>query len=104
VPDTDPLADVRRTLEADGFHLDAREDGDGLHVTVTADPGTCDDCLVPKDVLRQILRRALGIPVESIGVTYPHDSPGPKDTQGANGAPGLDGTPDRSNTAEEAAR
>ncbi len=90
--DTDALAQVRRTLEADGFHLDAREDGGRLHITVTADPGTCGDCLVPKSVLRQILRRALGIPAESIDVTYPNDSLGSFGPLGPSDALGPDVT------------
>ncbi|RVU20901.1 hypothetical protein EOT10_26535 [Streptomyces antnestii] len=120
--DTDALAQVRRTLEADGFHLDARKDGDRLHVTVTADAGTCGDCLVPKDVLRQILQRALGIPAESVDVTYPNDSLGsnvtlgpsdtpgsndplgPDDTLDSNDIPGPDDTFGRTDTHEETAR
>ncbi|MGX1668023.1 hypothetical protein [Streptomyces sp. NPDC055400] len=69
------LAPVSATLEADGFHLDARSAPDGtLMVTVTADAGTCGDCLVPKDVLRQILRRALDLPDLAIDLTYPSDT------------------------------
>ncbi|WP_425826362.1 hypothetical protein [Streptomyces fractus] len=72
--DTHALAKAAAPLEADGFHLDAREAGDRLQVTVTADAGTCGDCLVPKDVLRHILQGALGVPTDRIDVVYPADA------------------------------
>jgi hypothetical protein len=39
-----------------------------------ATPEGCPDCLVPKDLMRGILGQALGVPRDSIDLTYPSDS------------------------------
>jgi hypothetical protein len=44
------------------------------HVTITATPQACADCLVPKDLMRGILGQAFGIPPDTIDLTYPSTS------------------------------
>ncbi len=66
-------AALARTLEADGYHMDI--DGDDLRiwVVITASPQACEDCLVPKDLMRGILSNALGVAADAIDITYPAD-------------------------------
>jgi hypothetical protein len=40
----------------------------------SATPEGCPDCLVPKDLMRGIFGQALGVPQDSIDLTYPSDS------------------------------
>jgi hypothetical protein len=61
------------TLEADGYHMAIEEDGARLSVIITASPEACEDCLVPKDLMRGILSQALEVPGETIDITYPRD-------------------------------
>ena len=69
--DESGLAGLRSALEADGYTLEVRERGDRLDASLTAAPGACADCLVPKPVFRAMLERALGVPVASIDLRYP---------------------------------
>ena len=34
-------------------------------------PGACADCLVPENLMRGILGQALGVPEDTIDLTYP---------------------------------
>jgi hypothetical protein len=43
----------------------------GVRVTITAGPGACADCLVPENLMRGILGQALGVPDDTIDLTYP---------------------------------
>jgi hypothetical protein len=63
------------TLEADGYHMAIAEDGTRVSVVITASPEACEDCLVPKDLMRGILSKALEVPGETIDITYPKDVP-----------------------------
>ena len=67
---TAALAD---TLEADGYHMAIDGDESGVSVVITASPQACEDCLVPKDLMRGILSQALGVSGETIEITYPRD-------------------------------
>jgi len=64
---------LAQSLEADGYHMAI--DGDESHVSVviTATPEACEDCLVPKDLMRGILSQALGVSGETIDISYPVD-------------------------------
>ena len=64
------------SLEADGYHMDIDGDDSRISVVITASPEACEDCLVPKDLMRGILSNALGVPGETIEITYPADLPG----------------------------
>jgi hypothetical protein len=68
---------IRSTLAADGYELDVAEDGARIQVTITATDQACSDCLVPKDLMRGILAQALGVPQDSIDLTYPLDIAAP---------------------------
>ena len=66
---------MRESLAADGYELDAREEGDRLLVTIDATPDACEDCLAPSDVMRSILARTLAVPAEAIELRYPDKLP-----------------------------
>jgi hypothetical protein len=63
-------------LEADGYHMAIEEAGATLSVVITAGPDACEDCLVPKDLMRSMLSSELGIDAAVIDLTYPVDRPG----------------------------
>ena len=47
-----------------------------LSVVITAGPDACEDCLVPKDLMRSMLSSELGVDAAIIDITYPVDLPG----------------------------
>ena len=63
-------------LEADGYHMAIEEADAKLSVVITAGPDACEDCLVPKDLMRSMLSSELGIDAAIIDLTYPVDQPG----------------------------
>ena len=65
---------LRSTLSADGYELDVAEEGDRVRVTISATDQACADCLVPQDLMRGILAQSLGVPQDSIDLTYPIDT------------------------------
>jgi hypothetical protein len=65
------LEALRTALEADGYTIEVRADGDRLAARISATPGACQDCLVPKPTLRAMLEQALGVPERSIDLRYP---------------------------------
>ena len=60
-------------LEADGYHMAIEEADAKLSVVITAGPDACEDCLVPKDLMRGMLEQQLGVPADRIDLTYPRD-------------------------------
>ena len=64
---------LRSTLAADGYRLDIGEAGGRLNVVISATPEACADCLVPKHLMRGILQQALGVPQDTIDLSYPED-------------------------------
>ena len=65
------LATVRTTLEADGYQIEVKETGDRVGVQILATPDACEDCLVPKPLMRTMLTDALGVPEQAIDLSYP---------------------------------
>ena len=65
------LKDVQAMLAADGYAIDAREDGERVVVDIVATPEACEDCLAPPDVMRAILGKSLAVPSEAIELHYP---------------------------------
>ena len=63
-------------LEADGYHMAIDEQDARLAVVITAGPEACEDCLVPKDLMRGMLSNELGVDAALIDITYPADLPG----------------------------
>jgi hypothetical protein len=72
------LEPTRQGLEAAGFALELADRDGRLRMTVVAAEGACEDCLVPKSLLRQMAGdeiAAAGIaPVAAIDVVYPADA------------------------------
>jgi len=75
--DTERIVALRSTLAADGYLLQIAEEGTRVHVTISATPQACADCLVPKDLMRGILGQALDVPEDAIDLAYPRDPPSP---------------------------
>ena len=63
-------------LEADGYQMAIDDQGARLAVVITAGPDACEDCLVPKDLMRSMLGSELGVDAAIIDITYPADLPG----------------------------
>jgi hypothetical protein len=72
--DENALSGLRSTLAADGYRMAVAEAGDNVEVTITAGPAACEDCLVPKPIMRNILHAALGVPEDAIVLVYPGDA------------------------------
>ncbi len=62
---------LRGSLEADDYHLSLEVEGDAATAVITAGPDACAECLVPKDLMRQMLSPMIGVAVEKIEMTYP---------------------------------
>jgi hypothetical protein len=67
----DGLQAIQTSLEADGYVMEVRADGGRVDVRISATPEACEDCLVPKPLMRGILGQALGVAEDSIDLTYP---------------------------------
>ncbi|HEX4010777.1 MAG TPA: hypothetical protein VHX62_12235 [Solirubrobacteraceae bacterium] len=68
------LESMRAALAADGYALDASENGGHVVVTIAATPEACEDCLAPPDVMRAILGKSLAVPAAAIELHYPEAS------------------------------
>ena len=64
---------LAQSLEADGYHMAIDGDESRISVVISATPEACEDCLVPKDLMRGILSNALGVAGNTIDITYPAD-------------------------------
>ena len=64
---------LAQSLEADGYHMAIEGDESRISVVISATPEACEDCLVPKDLMRGILSNALGVAGDTIDITYPAD-------------------------------
>ncbi|WP_232665870.1 hypothetical protein [Pseudonocardia sp. TRM90224] len=69
--DVDALERMRAMLAADDYRMDITHGGDTVRVRITAGPQACDDCLVPKAMMRSMLAPALGVEPGSIELRYP---------------------------------
>jgi hypothetical protein len=67
---------LAQSLEADGYRMAIDGDDSRISVVISATPEACEDCLVPKDLMRGILSNALGVSGDVIEITYPVDLPG----------------------------
>ena len=63
--------DMRAMLSADGYALEAREDGERVVVEFVATPEACEECLAPPEVMRAILGKTLAVPADAIDLHYP---------------------------------
>jgi len=63
------------SLAADGYTLDVAQGSPLLKLIITASQGACEECLVPKAMMKKFVRLALqehGIaPEGDIAITYP---------------------------------
>jgi hypothetical protein len=73
------LQSMRTMLAADGYELNVRVDDGRLDLRVAATDGACEDCLVPKPVMRDIAVQMLGKEgisgdATDVVLTYPTDA------------------------------
>jgi hypothetical protein len=71
--DEEGLQALRAVLEADGYLIEVRQDGERLGAWISATPAACADCLVSKPLMRAMLHQALGVPEQSIDLRYPDE-------------------------------
>jgi hypothetical protein len=71
--DGERVRELQRSLEADGYRLEFEERDGRVGAVISAGPGTCADCLVPKNLMRAMLGRALGVDEQVIDLRYPSD-------------------------------
>ena len=72
------LGGLRIGLEADGYGMLTEWDGAELRLRIVAGSAACEDCLVPKQVMRTIAAQMLAdggisVPADRIVVVYPGD-------------------------------
>ena len=65
------LEPLQASLDADGYRMEAREEGGRIGVRISASGSACADCLVPKNIMRGILGQVLGVAEDVIDLTYP---------------------------------
>lgn len=72
------LAGLREGLVADGYDMEISDEGnDAVKIAVVAGPEACADCLVPKEVMEQIIHGMLDDMSQqplSVEVVYPRDA------------------------------
>lgn len=71
------LEPTRKGLEAAGFGLALADVQGRLQLQVTAGKDACEDCLVPKSMMRQMARdevREAGLQEVEIDILYPLDA------------------------------
>jgi hypothetical protein len=72
--DEKQLDQLRQTLQADDYRMDVDLQGSAAVVTIVAGPDACEECLVPKPLMQQMLAPVLGVEPASIDLTYPVDA------------------------------
>jgi hypothetical protein len=73
----EPLA---ATLRADGYELAIHLDGEQVEIHVAATPAACAECLIPKELMGQLIKDALckedpAYGTSELRITYPADVP-----------------------------
>ena len=81
--DESAVTGLRATLAADDYGMEVRRDGAGVQVLITAGPEACEDCRVPKPIMRSILQNAFGVPEDAITLVYPGENPSGEQKDGA---------------------
>ena len=67
------LRPITQSLNADGYDLEVDEVSERLRLRIVAQVDACEDCLVPQEVMLQIVHARLGdaYPLRSIDIGYP---------------------------------
>lgn len=70
------LQPISQALESDGYAVEVELSGGALTVRVTAGPDACEECLVPKSLMTELVVQALGdagmgLPREQVRLNYP---------------------------------
>ncbi len=70
------LEPISAALAADGYELSAALETGGLKVAIAAGPDACEDCLVPKGMMADMIRNVLhdaGVEAGELELTYPNE-------------------------------
>jgi hypothetical protein len=70
------LEPVSAALAADGYNLTAVLESGALRVEIAAGPEACEDCLVPKAMMRDMIQSVLhdaGVEAATLELTYPNE-------------------------------
>jgi hypothetical protein len=76
----DALTAIATSLRSDGYDLAVSVDTAQVSVAITAGADACAECLVPKDLMRDMIGselefRGVAIGRRTLAVTYPADEP-----------------------------
>jgi hypothetical protein len=70
------LQPVSVALAADGYELSAALERGALKVAIAAGPDACEDCLVPKAMMRDMIKSVLsdaGVEAAEFELSYPNE-------------------------------
>jgi hypothetical protein len=70
------LKPVSAALAADGYELSAALESGALRVAIAAGPDACEDCLVPKSMMLDMIKSVLhdaGVEPAQVELTYPNE-------------------------------
>lgn len=74
------LSGIASALNVDGYALDSSLHDGRLRLRIMAGPSACADCLIPPDLMEQMILAELGHhglePVEGISLIYPSGAHG----------------------------
>ena len=73
------LTPLCAALESDGYELEVALQPDLIRLQVVAGPEACADCLVPRELMEQMLRARLptsatGLGHDNVALSYPEGS------------------------------
>lgn len=69
--DQQALEQLRESLAADHYQMDFELLDGEARVRISAADDACEDCLVPKGVMRAMIAPALGIDADRVAIAYP---------------------------------
>lgn len=74
------LDGIRSALAADGYTLSVVEEPSRVLIRVDAGPDSCADCLVPKDLMLQMVRGRTPLETRELMLSYPGDATAPTES------------------------
>jgi hypothetical protein len=71
------LEPVVLALAADGYSMSVSTASGRLRISITAGPEACEDCLVPKNLMAEMIAATLArarVPAHDLDLSYPNEA------------------------------